>query len=788
MQRCPCSLHGEVVRLRLARPPVQDSAQFAAIAAGLAAGGVARVLGHTTGANGLWALTTTTALVPSLVGVVRDLLRRRAGVDIVAVLALVGSLAVGEYLAGAVIALMLTTGRALEARASARARRELRGLLERAPTVAHRLDGATLTTLPLDVVNAGDVLLVSSGEVVPVDGVVLSDPALLDESALTGEAALVERSVGESVRSGGLNAGGPLRLRASASAENSTYAGVVRLVREAEGSRAPLVRLADRFALWFVPLTIVIAVVAAIVGRDPVRGVAVLVVATPCPLILAAPVALVAGMSRAAHRGVVVKNGAALETLGRAEVLLFDKTGTLTAGRARLAEVEVDRSVSADEVVRLAASLDQVSTHALAAPIVRAARERGLGLTFPTEVVEEPGRGIRGRVGARRVAVGRAGYVAGAAPVPAWAQHVRRRTAHEGMANVFIGVDDVLVGVLVLDDPLRPDAARALQRLRDAGIRRLVMVTGDHVDVATSVASFLGVDAVFADQSPAAKVAVVQSERAGGVTVMVGDGINDAPALAAADVGVAMGVRGATASSEAADVVLMVDRIDRLADALMVAQRSHRIALQSIVVGMGLSLVAMGAAAAGALIPVVGAVVQEVIDVAVILNALRAHLSPAAVHPSADAVAAGRRVLDEHADLRQGTARLREVADELGDAPAATALRDLQAVQTFLVDRLVPHEHDEEKRLYPAIAAHVGGEEAIIAARRHHAEVARLTRVLGHMIDDLGAGGPTHDDLADLRRILYSLHAVLTLHRAEEEERITRVVDEPESAAHAAAR
>jgi heavy metal translocating P-type ATPase len=762
--------------------PRRDTVQLAVSASGLALGGVAYLLGIEVVASIVWALTTGAALVPGAVGVVRDLLRRRAGVDIVAVLALGGTLAVREFVAGAVIALMVNTGRALEARASARARRELRGLLDRAPTLVHRVDGEAITTLPLDVVRPGDQLLVYAGEVVPVDGVVVGEPAALDESALTGESAVVERAVGEPVRSGGLNAGGPLRLRATASAEESTYAGIVRLVSEAEASRAPLVRMADRFALWFVPLTIIVAVAAAIAARDPVRGVAVLVVATPCPLILAAPIALVGGMSRAARRGVIVKNGAALETLGRAKVLLFDKTGTVTEGRARVAEVEVDRSMGVDEVVLLAASLDQVSTHALAAPIVRAAGERGLALSMPENVVEEPGRGIRGTLGSRRVAVGRASFVAGAGEVPAWARKVRRRTAREGMANVFVAVDGVLVGTLVLDDPLRPDASRALQRLRHAGIRRLVMVTGDHPDVAASVAAFLGVDAVFAEQSPAAKVEVVRAERANGVTVMTGDGINDAPALAIADVGVAMGVRGATASSEAADVVLMVDRIDRLADALQIAQRSHRIAMQSILAGMGLSLVAMGAAAAGLLVPVVGAVVQEAIDVAVILNALRAHLPLPGVQPSAEAVTAGQQTLVEHAALRSGTARLREVADELGEEPPVTAGRDLRAVHAFLKDELVPHERDEEQRLYPALASYVGGEETVIAARRHHAEVAQLTRVLGHMIEDLDPAGPTADDLPDLRRVLYSLHAVLTLHRAEEEEHISRVVDEPGAA------
>jgi soluble P-type ATPase len=440
----------------------------------------------------------------------------------------------------------------------------------------------------------------------------------------------------------------------------------------------------------------------------------------------------------------------------------------------------------ADTALQLAASLDQVSRHALAVPIVRAAAERGIALSFPGDVVEEPGRGIRGRVGAVQVALGSARFVAGSGPLPPWALRARRRSAQEGLANVFLAVDGALRAVLVLDDPVRPDAARALQRLRDAGIRRMVMVTGDHSGSAAPVAALLGVDAVFSDQSPEGKVDVVRSERAGGVTLMVGDGINDAPALALADVGVAMGVRGATASSEAADVVLMVDRIDRLAVAVQVARRSHHIAVQSIAVGMSLSVVAMAAAAAGLLVPLAGAVVQEVIDVAVILNALRAHLAPSEERPSAGATAAGRHVLDEHALLDGETTRLREVADELGRVAPLEALSHLRAVQAFLVDRVLPHEHEEEQRLYPTIAKYVGGNDAVIAARRDHAEVARLTRTFENMVEDIGSAGPSDDDLPGLRRVLYGLHAVLTLHRAEEEEQITQVVEEREAPVDAA--
>jgi heavy metal translocating P-type ATPase len=759
---------------------VQTLQLFVAVV-GLAAGGALRLVGPITVANALWAATAAVALVPAIVSVARDLLRRHAGVDIVAVLALGGTLSVGEYLAGAVIALMLATGRELEARASARARRELSALLSRAPNVVHRVEGDTLTTPPIDTVRPGDILIVAPGEVVPVDGQLASDTAVFDESALTGETALVERAAGDAIRSGGVNAGGAFRLRTTATADESTYAGIVRLVRQAQESRAPLVRIADRFALWFVPLTIAIAVVSGILARDPVRAVAVLVVATPCPLILAAPIALVGGMSRAARRGIVVKGGAALETLGRADVLLFDKTGTLTEGRARLADIETDGSMSADDVLRLGASLDQVSTHALARPIVQAARAQGLKLTLPDDVFEDAGKGVRGKVSGRAVMIGRASYVADGT-VPAWAARVRRRTAYEGLANVFVGIDGILVGAMVLDDPLRPDSGRAVARLRKAGMRRLVMVTGDHPDVAQAVASAIGVDAVYAERSPAEKVDVVREERQRGIVVMVGDGINDAPALAFADVGVAMGVRGATATSEAADVVLMVDRIDRLAEAVQIARRSHRIALQSIAAGMGLSLIAMGIAAFGGLVPVVGAIVQEAIDVAVVLNALRALGGREEPRPSEDAQSAGREVLVQHAAMERDTVSLRRLADELGRMPRAIARARLEEVRRFLRDELLPHEQEEERHLYPVVARYIGGPESVAVARREHAEVAHLARVFSGMIDALDPDGPEDEELVGLRRVLYSMYAVLSLHRSAEEERLIAVVGEHDDA------
>ena len=621
-------------------------------------------------ANLAWAITTGVGILPLAWETIRGLIHRQAGVDLIALLAMAGSLAVGEYLAGAVIALMLSSGQALESYADRRAHKELSALLERAPQDVSRYEDGELRRRPIEDVRPADRLFVKTGEVVPVDGLLLGD-AILDESALTGESRPVERSAGEQVRSGAVCAGKGFDLRAIATAAESTYAGIVRLVDEAQRQKAPFVRLADRYAIVFIPVTIVIAGGAWLLSGDPVRALAVLVVATPCPLILAAPIAIVAGISRAARRGIIVKGGGALEALARGSVLLFDKTGTLTAGVPQVAEVEVFDAIDADELLRLAASLDQVSPHVLATAIVGTARERGLELVFPSDVDEEHGAGIQGKVDGRLIALGKAGYVARGIAMPARARDVRRRTALEGSSCVFVAVDGDVAGAIVIDDPIRPDTPRVIRTLRRAGIKRIVMVTGDHPDVAESVGIALGVDRVLSERDPSDKVAAVEAERAeGGVTIMVGDGINDAPALAAADVGVAMGARGATASSEAADVVLIVDRLDRVADAMTIARRSRSIALQSVLVGMGLSFGAMLFGAFGLLVPVAGALVQEAIDVAVILNALRAlHGERGGMQPSGPAVQVGERFRAEHREFAPELP-----ADPHGRRPAGDAL------------------------------------------------------------------------------------------------------------------
>jgi heavy metal translocating P-type ATPase len=722
-------------------------------------------------ANVAWAVTTVAGIVPIAGEVVGGLLRREPGVDLIAILAMGGALALEEYLAGAVIAFMLSTGRSLEDFADARAHRELASLLARAPRSAHRYAGEALEAVPIEDVAAGDRLLVMKGEVVPVDGLLEAEAGVFDESALTGESRPVERSRGEQIRSGAVNAGAAFDLRAVATAAESTYAGIVRLVEEAQREKAPFVRLADRYALIFIPVTLAIAALAWAFSGDPVRALAVLVVATPCPLILAAPIAIVAGISRAAKRGVIVKGGGALEALARGRVLLLDKTGTLTAGAPELTDIEVFGDLDPDEVLRLAASLDQVSPHVLAAAIVGAARGRGLTLAFPEEVHEEGGSGILGSVDGRKVALGKAAWVSGGEPLPERARDLRRRTAMEGSSCVFVAVDGSVAGAVVLDDPIRADTPRVIRSLRRAGIKRVVMVTGDHPDVAESVGIALGVDRILSERDPTDKVEAVHAESQGGVTIMVGDGVNDAPALAAADVGIAMGARGATASSEAADVVLVVDRLDRVAEALRIARRSRGIAVQSVLVGMGLSFGGMLLGAFGLLAPVGGAVLQEFIDVAVILNALRAlrgdRRSRMTAGPGSHV---GDQFRAEHREFAPDLARVRRVADRLDTLSPPEAKAELEKIRWFLLERLPKHEREEESAVYPVIAKLMGGEDPMASMERAHMEIEHLARVFGHLLSDLPDEGPTPEDLVDLRRVLYGLHAILRLHFLQEEE------------------
>ena len=741
---------------------------LAVVVLGLALGGLFELLGTPGSAGAAWEATGALGALYSSWTLVDGILHKRFGVDFIALFAIVGALAIGQELAAAVIAAMLMTGRALESWSAGRARRALHALLERAPAVAHRYTNGSLETVPLREVSPGDLLMVATGELVPVDGR-LTAPAVLDESTLTGEALPVPREAADEVRSGALNVGAPFDMRATATSDESTYESIVRLVAAAESSRPRFVQLADRYAVGFLGVTAGVAAAAWIVG-GAARTVAVLVVATPCPLILAAPAAFVAGLSLLARRGMVVKGGDVIERLARSTTLLFDKTGTLTEGRPRLASVATAEGVSVAEALCAAASLDQYSPHVLAGALVRKALEVGCVLDRPVGVAEVPGEGIRGLVGGRRVAVGSARW-AGFDSTPPWAKRAQRTARLDGSLTVAVSIDGRPAAVLLFEDPIRPDAPRTIRALRRAGIDRLVMVTGDRAEVAESVGLVLGLDGVEAEQSPADKLDVVEAERGRAPTIMVGDGVNDAPALAAADVGVAMGARGATASSQVADVVLSVDRLDRLGEGRVIALRTRRIALQSVVAGMALSFAAMGVAAMGGLPPVWGALLQEGIDVAVILNALRA-LRPtrATVVLDAAGLELAQQFHDQHGDVVAVADRARVVADHLGTVEAGDALRELRDLHRQLVDFVLPHETAEDRELYPSLDRAIGGANPTGPMSRAHAEIAHEVRRLGRLLEDIGPEHLDDDDVTDLRRLLYGLAAVLRLHTAQEEE------------------
>jgi heavy metal translocating P-type ATPase len=600
-------------------------------AIGIAAGFALRFAGFVDWVDWVWALSTVPVLLALVLDISRSLGRGDFGLDIVAALSMTAALIFGQELAAVVVALMYAGGQYLEAFAEGHASQEMTALLSRVPRTAMRHRDGQLEEIGIDLIAIGDRLLVRQGEVVPADGTVSAGLAVVDQSALTGESIPQQRKLGEDVMSGSTNAGDAFDLTVMRPASQSTYSGIVRLVEAAQRSKAPMARLADRFSVIFLALTLAIAAFAWFWTYDPIRAVAVLVVATPCPLILAVPVAIVSGLSRAARHGILVKGGKALETMARIRSLVVDKTGTLTDGRARVVSISAEQGFSQDDVIRIGASLDQASKHIIAQTLVAEARDRGLLLSVPTDVVETPGDGICGNVAGQRAIVGGVRFVLSRLPKMADEMSGQKRSAFKyppGAIVVAVAMDERLAGQIILADELRAGIEQLLDRIRRLKVERIVLATGDRRDVAETVTSGLAIDAVRAELTPDQKVLVVLSERKGGPVMMVGDGVNDAPALAAADVGVAMGAKGAAASAEAADVVLLVDRLDRIVPAIEVARRARFIALESVYIGIGLSTIGMIAAALGYLTPVEGALLQEAIDVAVILNALRVLRDP----------------------------------------------------------------------------------------------------------------------------------------------------------------
>lgn len=580
----------------------------------LSSGFLVPFLGYLNLQSFIWAIGGLAGLIPATKWVIDEFKNKNMGSDILAVLALLGTLLTNEMMAAAIISLMLATGRVLESWAEGQAERQLHSLLERMPRVAHiLLEDGSLKTINADDVKVGDILVVRSGEIVPVDGMLITD-ATLDESALTGESLPVNRQTNDMVLSGVLNAGNNFQYKALQTLDLSTYSGIIRLVESAQAKSAPGVRIANTWALRFVPIALTIAGLAWLITGEISRAIAVLVAATPCPLILAVPIAVVAGMSNAAKNGAVIKGGAALEQLARAEVVLLDKTGTLTYGGPEVGEIQAKPGFEELIVLQLAASLDQYSPHVIAKAIVNAAKERNLTLLSVSDVKENHGEGITGVVDGMDTKVGQ---ITG--EIPEW-------------CNIFtplrVGIyqQNELIGVLGLDDPIRSESEQMIKDLRSSGIKKILMVTGDRLETAQNVGAMLDLDEIHASLKPEDKMNIVLREMklAKGTVVAVGDGINDAPVLAASDVGVAMGARGATAASEAADVVIVDDTIDRLTRAISISKFSRNKALQAAGVGMGLSFVAMLLGAFGIFNATQGAIAQEFIDVIAILWALTA--------------------------------------------------------------------------------------------------------------------------------------------------------------------
>ncbi len=588
---------------------------------GLFSSGVAYIQGMPELTHRILLVTLLLGSLPLFFEIAQSIIRRQFGVDLIALVAIASSLAFGEYLAGTVILLMLSGGEALESFAIRRARRDLTKLLERAPVRAHKKEGETIHDIPVEQIRVGDILVVRRGDSVPVDGIVVQGSSMVDESALTGEALPIAKSVGAEVMSGSISKDGVLEIRAVRVSRESKYQRIVTLVREAEDKKAPFVRLADRYSVWFTAITFVIALSAWILSGDPVRALAVLVVATPCPLILATPIAFAAGISRCARRGIIAKHGGVLEKLGEAKTLVFDKTGTLTLGSPSVSDVSAAQG-SADEVLRIAASLEQLSGHVLARSVVAAAAAKHIQITIPKNFQEVLGKGVMGEIGGKMYLFGRREFLhAHGIAVPS-ASH----DADHGAISVLLADDRKVIGVVTFADHIRPGVRALFSHISDLSIKHVVMLTGDKRDTALRIAKEIGIpsSSVKAEMLPEDKLDEVERlKKLSPPVIMVGDGVNDAPAITAADVGIAMGAHGGGESSEAGDVVIMVDKIERVGEALVIARRVMHIALQSIGVGIGLSIGLMIFAAFGYVPPVYGAMAQEVVDVVVILNALR---------------------------------------------------------------------------------------------------------------------------------------------------------------------
>lgn len=593
---------------------------FSIAALAIVLGLVLQLAGKRTASHWLLAVVSIGELLPLVWNMWRDIQSGRYGIDILAATAILTSVLLHQYWAAIVVVLMLTGGEALEEFAEHRAKSELDALLKNAPQKAHVLRKGKTLDVAVSELKTGDKIIIKAGELVPVDAVILEGAASFDESSLTGESLPQAREKGDQLLSGSINLDGAVTAKATATAQDSQYQQIVRLVRSASASKAPFVRLADRYSLPFTLLAFGIAGSVWALSGEAIRFLEVIVVATPCPLLLAAPIALISGMARASRYGIIVRSGSAMERLAEVRTIAFDKTGTLTSGVLEVETVTPFKNHSKNEILMLAAGLEQNSNHIVAAAIVRAARDQGLKPTKAKHVKEIAGRGLIAMVKGRQVMAGRFSLLREeGVQIPTRFKHGDiKQTA------VYVAVDGVLAGVITLKDEVRAESDDTLQQLRDLGIKEFMMVTGDNPAVADEVAKILGIGQVRADALPADKLRVLEEAKLRPLA-FVGDGVNDAPILTAADLGIALGARGVAAASESADVVIMPDDLSRVAVSLGIAKRTFHIARQSILIGIGLSLLLMAAFATGKFSPLAGAIIQEVVDVVVIVNALRAH-------------------------------------------------------------------------------------------------------------------------------------------------------------------
>lgn len=610
----------------------------------------------------IWLATLIIGSIPPLYRLFKDLFQGHFGIDIIALVAIIASMLMGQYLAGTVIVLMLSGGEALEDYALRRAKRELTALLSHAPTMAHLRTNRGISDVPAGHIKTGDIIVVKPGEVVPADGLVIDGLSDVDESAITGEPMPAAKKVGSQIFSGSVNKDGALEIKATKTSKESTYENIIKLVKAASESRAPVVRLADRYSVWFTGLTFLIAGGSWLISHDPVRLLAVLVVATPCPLLLATPIAIMSGVSRSASRGIIVKSGGALEKLAEVKAFIFDKTGTLTLGAPAVVGAEAGDNAMQKDIIRLAASLDQLSAHVLAASLTEhATKKLNLELDYPQNFQEVFGEGVKGTIRNKNFMFGKLGflqsegvifspevlsrhaelqnegkiavYLASFPPSPpdlsASSRSPRAMSRGEGRAGLPAEAsakagEGLLLGSVVFADVVRPEIKTLFYQMKQLGMEKIVMLTGDKKNVADKIAGQLGLTDIHAECLPQDKVMEVQEHKKEfGSVAMVGDGVNDAPALATADVGIAIGGRGNTASSESSDIVITVNNLARVGQALKIAKDTIRIAKQSIFIGIGLSVVLMVFAAFGRIVPVYGALLQELLDVAVIINALR---------------------------------------------------------------------------------------------------------------------------------------------------------------------